>query len=119
MGDLAIVVSWSNRLELLLKLHYHAKGDDLQELIESCEERLPHDVIEKLHYIARVKNSMMQQKKSKLDDPRQLIMVCKQCENELQPRSAKLIWRFALFLIFAVTMGALWFYAVNWPLIMG
>lgn len=54
MDDIAVVVRNSRRLERLLKEHYHAQGRGLHELVSSCQERLPHDVIAKLRFVATV-----------------------------------------------------------------
>lgn len=119
MDDLAIVVKWSNRIEWLLKEHYHAKGSGLKELVDSSQERLPHDVHSKLRYIISIKGEALQYEGYKLLDSNRFVTTCKECEKELQPRSAKMIWRFVLFLIFAATAGAIWFYIENWGYITG
>ncbi|OEE68721.1 DUF4145 domain-containing protein [Enterovibrio norvegicus FF-33] len=119
MDDIAVVVRQSRRLERLLKEHYHAQGRGLHELVTSCQERLPHDVIAKLRFVATIRNKTVHEDGYEVDDMRGFVSACKQCEKELQPRSNRMIWRVALFLIFAVTVGAVWFYIENWRHIIG
>lgn len=119
MDHIAIVINQSKRLEMLLKVHYHAQGKGLHQLVSSIEERLPHDVINKLRFIATIRNKTVHEDDYKIDDIQRFIKVSKECEKELLPRSYRLIWGIALFLIFSVTASALWFYVENWQRIVG
>ncbi|EFO48140.1 conserved hypothetical protein, partial [Vibrio parahaemolyticus AQ4037] len=47
MSDIEKVVMRTRTIEKLLRTQYHAEGKGLHQLISSCEERLPHDVIAK------------------------------------------------------------------------
>lgn len=47
MSEIEQVVLRTRKLETLLREQYHAEGKGLHQLITSCEERLPHDVIKK------------------------------------------------------------------------
>ena len=114
MDDLVTAVKCSNRIEQLLKQHYHAHGNSLSEVIDSCSERLPREVHDKLHEIAYIHSEALAKGRYEPADSEQFFIVCKQCEKELQPRSSKLIWRFVVFIILTVTAMAVWFYAINW-----
>lgn len=117
MDDLATLVKWSSRIEGLLIKHYHAEGNNLSELINSCEERIPRETHDRLRCIEQAYLYALQQPECVLQDSQVFVAVCKQCEQDLQPRSTKVIWRLVLFLIFAATAGAVWFYAINWTYI--
>lgn len=114
MNNINAVIMESRRLEMLLKAHYHAQGNTLQELVESSRERLPSDVISKLSLIASIQYDAIDEKNNDEFDVNLLITKCKECEKELLPRSNRTIWGIALFLIFSVTAGAIWFYIENW-----
>lgn len=114
MDEMTLIVTRSHRLEWLLKEHYHAKGKGLPQLIASCEERLPADVVEKLRLISTIRHKIRCEENFHLDDFQMFLAVCNECEKGLQPRSNRMIWRFAIFLIFAVTLGAMWFYFSHW-----
>lgn len=119
MDHISIVIKKSKRLEMLLKQHYHAKGKGLHQLVSSVEERLPHDVINKLRFIATIRNKTVHEDNFKIDNIQRFITVSKECEKELLPRSYRMIWGMALFLIFSVTASAVWFYVENWKHIVG
>ncbi|TOH40173.1 DUF4145 domain-containing protein, partial [Vibrio parahaemolyticus] len=59
MSDIEKVVMRTRTIEKLLRTQYHAEGKGLHQLISSCEERLPHDVIAKLRFIATVRNKVV------------------------------------------------------------
>lgn len=117
MDKLAVTAKMIRRIEEMLRTHYHAKGESLAELVASCEERLPHDVHEKLHEI--IITAPLAHEANNHSDFQRFIDLCKACETELQPRSTRLIWRVALFLILAVTLSALVFYVEYWSEFMG
>ncbi len=114
MSDIERVVVRTRRLEKLLRSQYHADGQGLHQLISSCEERLPHDVISKLRYIATVRNKIVHEDSYQLDNKRQFFSVCRECEQELTPRATRFIWRIAIILVMAFTAVALGFYYVHW-----
>ncbi len=114
MSDIEKVVMRTRTLEKLLRTHYHAQGRGLHQLITSCEERLPHDVIAKLRYIATVRNKVVHEEGFKLDDRKGFISACDDCEKELTPRSPRFIWRVAILLMVLITLGALGFYYMHW-----
>ena len=88
MSDIEKVVTRTRRLEKLLRTQYHADGKGMHQLITSCEERLPHDVIDKLRYIATIRNKVVHEEDFKLDSRRDFLTVCDECEKELTPRSS-------------------------------
>ncbi|KDM92362.1 hypothetical protein [Photobacterium galatheae] len=117
MTDIELVVSRSRRLEYLLKHHYHAEGKGLHQLITSCEERLPHEIIPSLRYVATIRNKVVHEDGFVLDDSRGFRKACRACEKELTPRSGRRVWAVVLFLVVGMTALALWFYSSNWHLI--
>lgn len=114
MSDIEQVVLRSRKLERLLREHYHARGKGLHQLISSCEERLPHDVIAKLRFVATIRNKVVHQDRYKLEDRRAFLTVCKECEKELTPRSSRFVWRIVISLVMFMTMLALIFYYIHW-----
>ena len=58
MSDIEKVVVRTRKIAALLRTQYHADGKGLHQLITSREERLPHDVIAKLRYIATIRNKV-------------------------------------------------------------
>ncbi|OAN16942.1 hypothetical protein A3K86_08370 [Photobacterium jeanii] len=114
MANIEMVVTKTRRIEHLLREHYHAEGKGLHQLISSCETRLPHEIIPKLRFIASVRNKVVHEDGYKLDDKKGFVAACKLCEKELTPRSGRFIWGVALFVLFAFTALAVWFYSVNW-----
>jgi hypothetical protein len=114
MSDIDLVISRSRRLEALLKSQFHAEGQGLHQLINSVEERLPHDVIKKLHFIATVRNKVVHEEHYTLDDPQAFIRAAHECEKELTPNSGKIIWGVAVALVILLTGAALVFYYNNW-----
>ncbi len=114
MSDIEMVVMRTRRIEQLLRDHYHADGKGLHQLISSCEQRLPHELIPKLRFIATVRNKTVHEHGFRLDDKKGFIDACKRCEKELVPRGSRLVWGAVILLITAITLGAIWFYAVNW-----
>lgn len=114
MSDIEKVVVRTRQIEKLLRVQYHAKGKGLHQLITSCEERLPHDVIGKLRFIATIRNKIVHEEDYKLEDRKQFLVVCDECEKELTPRAARFIWRLAFSLMLLITMAALGFYYAHW-----
>ncbi|EKO3558515.1 DUF4145 domain-containing protein [Vibrio metschnikovii] len=114
MSEIEQVVLRTRRLETLLRQHYHAQGKGLHQLISSCEERLPHDIIEKLRYIATIRNKIVHEDHFHLPDRKAFLLACLQCEKELAPRSGRFIWRVAVMLMLLMTMAAVTFYYLHW-----
>lgn len=98
MSEIEQVVLRTRKLETLLREQYHAEGKGLHQLITSCEERLPHDVIKKLRYVATIRNKVVHEDDYRLDDRKAFLAVCQECEDELTPRSGKFVWRIAFML---------------------
>ncbi|MGF1752960.1 DUF4145 domain-containing protein [Vibrio makurazakiensis] len=114
MSDIETVVVRTRRIEKLLRLQYHAEGKGLHQLITSSEERLPHDVIGKLRFIATIRNKIVHEEDYKLEDKKQFLSVCDECEKELTPRSGRFVWRAAILLMTVITLAAAGFYYANW-----
>ncbi|HGS4737468.1 TPA: DUF4145 domain-containing protein [Vibrio cholerae] len=114
MSEIEQVVLRTRKLETLLREQYHAEGKGLHQLITSCEERLPHDVIKKLRYVATIRNKVVHEDDYRLDDRKAFLAVCQECEDELAPRSGKFVWRIAFMLMMLMTLGALFFYYWHW-----
>ncbi|MGR5238501.1 DUF4145 domain-containing protein [Vibrio alfacsensis] len=114
MSDIEKVVMRTRTIEKLLRTQYHAEGKGLHQLITSCEERLPHDVIAKLRFIATVRNKVVHEEGYKLDDRKGFMVACDECEKELTPRSSRFIWRAAILLMTLITLAALGFYYLHW-----
>lgn len=114
MSDIEQVVVHTRRLETLLREQYHANGKGLHQLITSCEERLPHDVITKLRFVATIRNKVVHEDDYRLEDRKAFFAVCRECEKELTPRSGRFIWRVALMLMMLMTLAAMAVYYVHW-----
>jgi hypothetical protein len=108
------IIKKTRRLETLLRLHYHAEGKGLHQLVSSCEERLPHDVIKKLRFIATVRNKTVHEDGFTLDDARAFDKACRECLRELTPRSGRFIWRLIIVIMTLITLSALGFYYRHW-----
>ncbi|GAA5648307.1 MULTISPECIES: hypothetical protein [Vibrio] len=117
MSDIEKVVMRTRKLETLLRTRYHAEGKGLHQLITSCEERLPHDVVGKLRYIATIRNKAAHEHDYHLEDPRGFLAACDDCEKELTPRSGRFIWRVAIMLMTLITLAALGFYYMHWDIL--
>ncbi|ELA8262930.1 DUF4145 domain-containing protein [Vibrio alginolyticus] len=117
MSDIEKVVMRTRTIEKLLRTQYHAEGKGLHQLINSCEERLPHDVIAKLRLIATVRNKVVHEDDYKLDDRKGFMAACDACEKELTPRSSRFIWRTAILLMTLITLAALGFYYMHWDIL--
>ncbi|MGF1743233.1 DUF4145 domain-containing protein [Vibrio profundum] len=114
MSETEKVVLRTHRVESLLRSQYHAEGEGLEQLISSCEERLPHDVIAKLHQIAQLHNTLTSDEQTPSDAKQDFLLLCRECEKELTPRSSRFIWRTAIVLMMLITMAALGFYYAHW-----
>ncbi|MDC0611238.1 DUF4145 domain-containing protein [Vibrio sp.] len=114
MSDIETVVMRSKKLELLLKSQYRAEGQGMHQLISSCEERLPHEVVKQLRYIATVRNNAVQDDAFELEDQRTFTQACEDCMAKLTPRSGRFIWRIAVLLMCVMTIASLLFYYINW-----
>ncbi|MDF2155893.1 DUF4145 domain-containing protein [Vibrio sp. CAU 1672] len=117
MSEIENVVMRTRKLEQLLRTKYHAEGKGLHQLITSCEERLPHDVIAKLRFIATVRDKVVYDEDYQLDDRKGFMAVCDDCEKELTPRSSRFIWRVAILLMTLITLAALGFYYLHWDVL--
>ncbi len=91
MSEIEQVVLRTRKLETLLREQYHAEGKGLHQLVTSCEERLPHDVIKKLRYVATIRNKIVHEDDYRLEDRKAFLAVCQECEDELTPRSGKFV----------------------------
>ncbi len=114
MADIDWVVKRSRRIESLLRQHYHADGKGLHQLISSCEERIPHELIPKLRYIATIRNKTVHEDGYKIENRKEFARTCKLCEQVLTPRSGRFIWGLALVLVFGFTALAALFYYLIW-----
>lgn len=114
MSDIEQVVVHTRKLETLLREQYHADGKGLHQLITSCEERLPHDVIVKLRYVATILNKVVHEEDYQLQDRKAFMAVCRECEKELTPRSGRFIWRVAVMLMMLMTLAAMAVYYIHW-----
>lgn len=114
MSDIEKVVIRTRRIEKLLRVQYRAEGKGLHQLISSCEERLPHDVISKLRFIATIRNKIVHEDNYHLDDRKHFLDVCDECEKELTPRADRFIWRIVFSLMALITLAALGFYYAHW-----
>ncbi|MGC9421291.1 DUF4145 domain-containing protein [Vibrio sp.] len=114
MSEIEQVVLRTRRLETLLRQQYHAQGKGLHQLISSCEERLPHDVIARLRYIATIRNKIVHEDHYQLEDRKAFFTVCGECEKVLTPRSSRFVWRVALALVTLMTLAAMLFYYIHW-----
>ena len=99
-----------NDLKLLLKDRYHAKGDDLLSLINSCEERLPHDVLTDLKSLVEIHANSIAIGHVSLSERRIFMANYHQSKRTLTPRSNLLLWRLVFALILFSTVMALVFY---------
>ncbi|MGL5291449.1 MAG: DUF4145 domain-containing protein [Vibrionaceae bacterium] len=115
MDDLLLVIKLTKRIEYLLTEYYHATGDDLAQMVESCQERLPNAVMQPLNLVTQIASEALHDNHYHLADTKQFLIACKQCEQLLTPRSVRRIWYVALLLIVLVTGMSLWFYANFWP----
>ncbi|MCE0493538.1 DUF4145 domain-containing protein [Vibrio salinus] len=114
MSDIETIVVRSRKLEQLLKDRYHAEGQGMHQLISSCEERLPHDVVRQLRFIATIRNKAVHEDSFKLENKRDFLKVYDECMFKLAPRSNRFIWRFAFFLMMVMTIASLLFYYIHW-----
>ncbi|MEH0690490.1 DUF4145 domain-containing protein [Vibrio cholerae] len=117
MSDIESVITRTRKIEKLLRTQYHAEGKGLHQLVTSCEERLPHDVIGKLRYIATIRNKVVHEYDYQLEDPASFLNTCDECEKELIPRSSRFIWRTAIVLMTMATLAALFFYYAHWDVL--
>ncbi|KOO05747.1 hypothetical protein [Vibrio hepatarius] len=117
MSDIEKVVMRTRKIESLLRTQYHAEGKGLHQLITSCEERLPHDVISKLRFIATIRNKIVHEHEYKLENRNDFLRVCDECEKELTPRSSRFVWRAAIALMTLITIAALFFYYAHWDVL--
>lgn len=114
--DIDQVIDKSRRLEYLLRQHYHAKGTDFTQLVHSCDNRFPDDIVNKLNKIATIRQQIMMTdtSMSASNDYQHFIDLCAECEQELMPRSSRLVWGVAVVLLGGITLAALGFYLYHW-----
>ncbi|PSU22446.1 DUF4145 domain-containing protein [Photobacterium kishitanii] len=116
MMDIEQVIDKSRRLEDLLRQHYHAKGTDLTQLVHSCDNRFPDDMVNKLNQIATMRQQLMADNipLSASNNYQRFMDLCSECEQELMPRSSRLVWGVAVVLLGGITLAALGFYFYHW-----
>lgn len=114
MSDIEKVVTRTRRLEKLLRVQYHAEGKGLHQLITSCEERLPHEVIKPLRYVATIRNKLVHEEGYKLENRRSFLNTCDECERALTPRASRFVWGVAIALVALLTLSAAAFYILYW-----
>ncbi|MBD1576442.1 MULTISPECIES: DUF4145 domain-containing protein [Vibrio] len=114
MSDIEKITSRRQRLEQLLRDQYYAEGQGLDDLINSCEQRLPQAVVKKMRLIAEIAQKLSDDVDYKVPDWAELDRMCRECEKELTPRSGRFVWGVAIVLMLAMTLGAVLFYHLNW-----
>ncbi|OBU13666.1 DUF4145 domain-containing protein [Photobacterium aquimaris] len=116
MMDIDQVIDKSRRLEDLLRQHYHAKGTDLTQLVHSCDDRFPDDMVNKLNQLVTMHQQIVtaDASTSSSNDYQRFIDLCVECERELMPRSSRLVWGVAVVLLGGITLAALGFYFYHW-----
>lgn len=116
MLNMDIVIAESKKIELLLKKYFHASGDNLEQLVESCDERLPSSVTVHLSRLVALKVKM-DQENSYQENEENFLTLCALCEEELKPRANRFIWNCVLGLFVVLLLGAIGFYLVHWDYI--
>ncbi|MDD9196579.1 DUF4145 domain-containing protein [Aliivibrio sp. S3MY1] len=114
MSDIDLVVKQSRIIESLLKTHYHAEGKGLHQLITSCEERLPHEVIRKLRFIATMRNKVVHEEGYKLENKATFKATCKDMTNILTPRANRFLWKLVGAIVLLSTLASLAIYLIHW-----
>lgn len=114
MSDIDLVVKQSRKIESLLKMHYHAEGKGLHQLISSCEERLPHDVIKKLRFIATIRNKVVHEDGYKLEDKAGFKSVSQESIDILTPRASRFLWKLVFFIVLFSTLISVGIYLIHW-----
>ena len=114
MSDIDLVVKQSRIIESLLKTHYHAEGKGLHQLITSCEERLPHEVIGKLRFIATMRNKVVHEEGYKLEDKAGFKATCKDMTDILTPRATRFLWKLVGAIVLLSTLASLAIYLIHW-----
>lgn len=109
-------LSQCHRLEDLLRNQYHAQGDNLDQLLQSCEERLPHQVVDKLHNMVTLSEAI-QDERWRDEDIDRLEHAIDNCFRELAPRSGRLVWGAVGAVLMLMTAAALIFYYLHWELL--
>lgn len=114
MSDIDLVVKQSRIIESLLKTHYHAEGKGLHQLITSCEERLPHEVIGKLRFIATMRNKVVHEEGYKLENKAGFKATCKDMTDILTPRANRFLWKLVGAIVLLSTLASLAIYLIHW-----
>lgn len=117
MSDIEHIVRRIHKLETLLRKQYHAQGEGLEQLVDSCQERLPNRISNQLHLIAQVERELDEKQNLHVTSPDRFFVACKECEKELTPRSGRFVWRIAVSLMTIMTLIALAFYYLHWDIL--
>ncbi|WP_297480862.1 DUF4145 domain-containing protein [uncultured Photobacterium sp.] len=112
--DIEQVIKSSRRLEDLLRQHYHAKGTDLTQLVDSCGNRFPDEISIKLNKIKLIHQKLIANDVIDTNNYQLFMDLCAECEVELMPRSSRLVWGAAVLLLGGITLAALGFYFYHW-----
>lgn len=102
------------KLADVLKKRYHAQGEQLEQLILSCEERLPQHIVKKLYFNAQLQAQWLKGDLFAEHELTQVLVNCQECEQALIPRGSRLLWKTVIFLLVAVSLGSLIFYFLYW-----
>lgn len=81
-SDVDVVVHYSKRLEAILK-EFGASGKGLHQQTNSLESKLPSTLTKELHYVATIRNKIIHEKSSNLDNREQFVQKCKDLEIKL------------------------------------
>ena len=114
MSDIDLVVKQSRKIEALLKAHYHAEGKGLHQLITSCEERLPHEVLGKLRFIATMRNKVVHEDGYKLEDKSTFKATCNEMTDILTPRASRFLWKLVGGIVLISTLLSIAMYLIHW-----
>lgn len=114
MSDIDLVVKQSRKIESLLKAHYHAEGKGLHQLVTSCEERLPHEVIGKLRFIATMRNKVVHEDGYKLEDKSSFKDACNEMVDILTPRASRFLWKLVGVIVLLSTLVSVSIYMIHW-----
>ena len=106
MNPLNTLDKHHDHLAHLLKTHYHAKGEGLDQQINSCQQRLPHELLPKLRFLARIRTKCSHGENVGTDELKKYHRLYKECDHLLTPRSHRTIWCLVFILICGVTLGS-------------
>ncbi|SHO57202.1 DUF4145 domain-containing protein [Vibrio quintilis] len=117
MSEIDKVVQGTHQLEDLLRVRYHAHGESLEQLVESSEERLPHDAVVRLKRISGMRRKLVDVSNYTHEDCSHFLDDYHACMKELVPRSNRFIWRTAFILMTLITLLAIIFYYLHWEVL--